>query len=146
VFKRIQVLSRRLAERHDPEERFVLISITDPPPFGGPAKIQQRWGLQDILRLEFYDFGEEVPCERPGWMSDEHARQIWSFVQKWQDQVDLLVIHCEAGASRSPSVAFSIADALDLSRLVVKWGCLNSYCQPPNMHVYDAVMRNRSAA
>ena len=39
----------------------------------------------------------------------ELARQILEFVDRVWDEIEVLMIHCEAGISRSPAVAAAIA-------------------------------------
>jgi predicted protein tyrosine phosphatase len=62
----------------------------------------------DILQIAFADI--DLP-RRTGHIlfTEAHAQQIWDFVEKVWDQVDLLMVHCLAGQSRSPAVAAAIA-------------------------------------
>ena len=59
----------------------------------------------------FFDDVEENDGE--GYcITDEDARFIVYFVKRVQDEVDLLIVHCEAGVSRSAGVAAAIMKSL----------------------------------
>jgi predicted protein tyrosine phosphatase len=142
---RLKVLSRRLAMTHESTTRYAVISIHDPPPEVESAKIPQRWGLEGILRLGFHDVDPQTHMSHRGMeslaMRSEQAREVWRFVRdKWL-KVECLVIHCEAGVSRSPSVAMAIADAFAMGRDVIDWRDFDPSLDPPNWHVYDTMMR-----
>ena len=47
-------------------------------------------------------------------MEPGHATSILEFVDRVHDQIDLLVIHCDAGVSRSSAVAMSICEKYGL--------------------------------
>lgn len=120
------------------DEPHVIISITDPPPFGGPATFPQRWGQLAVGRWQFADVHEEHPLA----MQPEHAREIWAFVEKWRADAAVIVVHCEAGASRSPSIAMAIADRLRIKRDCIDWLRFEHVAgdSPPNDLVYGLMM------
>jgi predicted protein tyrosine phosphatase len=72
-----------------------------------PAKISDV-NREDILRLYFDDY--EFPGPGRKLMEDNQAAEIWEFVRKVWDKVDLLMVHCYAGISRSSAVAMAISD------------------------------------
>lgn len=139
---RILVRSRCLMSELDLAERYVVVSITDPPPFGGLAEIPQRRGLEDILRLEFFDLdpedyretGEEDSMISKA-MKPEHGEKLAKFLWRHR-KIPVVVIACEAGASRSPSMAFAIADQLKLPRSIINWAGRDTQVPPINGHVY----------
>lgn len=93
--------------------RYVVISIHDPDK--PRPRISKRAGLVDILYLAFHDAEPTIRFEIPSHiqlMTSDHAREIWSFVQRYQDHVDAIVCHCEQGMSRSPAVAAGLAQML----------------------------------
>jgi predicted protein tyrosine phosphatase len=47
-------------------------------------------------------------------MSEGHATSIIEFVDRLSNQIDLLVVHCDAGVSRSSAVAMSICEKYGL--------------------------------
>ncbi|MFN2563589.1 MAG: hypothetical protein ABR499_01090 [Gemmatimonadaceae bacterium] len=98
------VLSRDKAEHYEPQGVEICISITDPK--APPARLSPRFAA--VLRMEFSDVlsaggsGDVL-------FAAEHARQILDFLARWP-QAERVVIHCVAGASRSPGVALGICE------------------------------------
>ena len=148
MIERIIVLPRWRAESLDLNQRCRLISITDPAPFGQPAAIKPRWCLdmdKDLLRLAFddvetcSDFGGHTMYP----ITAQHGLEIAGFAASCPHPV--LVIHCEAGVSRSPSAALAIADSMSISHDRIEWdgfsdSCPRSKSFPPNHRVYRAVL------
>lgn len=71
-----------------------------------------------------------------GLMSASAARAIANFCEKWHDQVDMLIVHCDGGVSRSAGVAAAIlrwftGDDSDIFRSRSKY---------PNMWCYTRVL------
>ena len=98
------VLSRENAEAYEPTGKEICISISDPD--AQPARVSARFAA--VLRLYFNDIIEM------GEVTDilfaaEHAAAIHAFVESWPD-VDRVVVHCNAGVSRSPGVALGLCD------------------------------------
>jgi predicted protein tyrosine phosphatase len=109
---KIFVGSREAAEFHQPVGYEVCISITDP---GQPAA-KLSPDFRDVLRISFHDVCEKLPA---GTLCDdscpivyagpESAGAIVRFAAK-HFQADAVVVHCEAGVSRSWSVAEALYD------------------------------------
>jgi predicted protein tyrosine phosphatase len=98
------VLSREDAERYEPRGREICISIADPD--AEPARVSSRFAA--VLRLHFTDIIEQgEPSDIL--FSEEHARAIREFVDAWPDATRI-VVHCQAGVSRSPGVALGLCD------------------------------------
>jgi predicted protein tyrosine phosphatase len=98
------VLSREDAERYEPREREICISIADPD--AEPARVSRRFAA--VLRLHFTDIIEQgEPSDIL--FSEEHAQAIREFVDAWPDATRI-VVHCQAGVSRSPGVALGLCD------------------------------------
>jgi predicted protein tyrosine phosphatase len=98
------VLSREDAQRYEPREREICISIADPD--AEPARVSSRFSA--VLRLHFTDITEQgEPSDIL--FSEEHARAIREFVDAWPDATRI-VVHCQAGVSRSPGVALGLCD------------------------------------
>jgi predicted protein tyrosine phosphatase len=111
---RVRILSRVKAQLHAPREYEACISIVSPGQ--RPAALSSRF--RDILRLEFHDLaGFERPDgsypEGAVQLSDADADRIAAFALAHRD-AGLLVVHCEAGISRS--VAVGLAISTELSR------------------------------
>ena len=98
------VLSRGDAERYEPGEREICISIADPD--ADAARLSRHFAA--VLRLNFTDI---VEAQDPSdvLFSDDHARAIRDFIDSWPDATRI-VVHCHAGMSRSPGVALGLCD------------------------------------
>jgi len=105
------VYSRRALEAVQPHEvPHVIISITSGPE--DVARLRRNDQCQGVLRLWFPDAdtaSEEFP--EAILFSPDHAREIWDFVLRHRE-VDRIVVHCDAGVSRSPAVAAALARIL----------------------------------
>jgi predicted protein tyrosine phosphatase len=98
------VLSREDAERYEPRDREICISIADPD--AEPAQLSSRFAA--VLRLHFTDIIEGgEPSDVL--FSEDHARAIREFLDAWPD-AKRIVVHCNAGVSRSPGVALGLCD------------------------------------
>lgn len=86
------------------DKPWAAISITDPG-YKQP-KISEENRI-DLLRLEFDDV--ELPRDNLIVISDEQALQIWNFVDRLWNQIDLLMVHCHAGISRSTAVCKAVS-------------------------------------
>lgn len=106
---KILVLPRVKAEKFYPDRPWACISIMDSawfdarkfPPIPDVNRVK-------ILRLGFDDIEFERPEHRT--ISLDQARGIWAFVKKYWDQIEILMIHCHAGISRSPAVAKALTE------------------------------------
>lgn len=69
----------------------------------------------DIEEEDFYKFSEEeilslkTFCPNPYPISLYQAEKIINFLNKHLNNIDTLIVHCDKGLSRSPSIAFFIA-------------------------------------
>lgn len=110
---------------------YIVISIHDPD--RRKAKVKRQSGLRGVLHLAFHD---AEPTSSPALdaqvtlMTPDHARQIWAFVEKHRNEVGAVLVHCEAGMSRSPAVAAALCKVMggDERRFWREY--------QPNMHVY----------
>jgi predicted protein tyrosine phosphatase len=103
----LYILSRETAERYQPQGAEICISISDPE--APPAQLSNAFLA--VLRLAFNDI---VTAELATdiLFGEQHVVAIVQFLQRWP-QAERLVIHCHAGASRSPGVALGLCDRLD---------------------------------
>jgi predicted protein tyrosine phosphatase len=106
----VKVLSRDGAEAFIPPPRAVCISIRD----AGDVRADLHPRFAAILDLEFddvdpvrYEFLEQAHLECV-LFDPRHARAILEFTAQHRD-APLLLVHCNAGVSRSPAVAIGLA-------------------------------------
>lgn len=98
------VLSREDAEQYEPRGSEICISISDPD--APAARVSSRFAA--ILRLNFNDVTERgEPSDIL--FAENHAREIREFLDKWPS-AERVVVHCNAGVSRSPGVALGLCD------------------------------------
>lgn len=135
----IIVKSQHDAEVYSMEEHSessVIISIASchmPSAMIIPCRLN---GIKDVLFLNFND----TDCKdlTSGCINDEDAENIKEFIQKYvgDDSVDLIIVHCEAGRSRSAGVAAALMKYLwnDDSEI------FDSSRYNPNMLCYRTVL------
>lgn len=118
--------------------KIAIISITDPG--SRPASIfRNPWPEMPVLRLEFHDVegnqedqeGIRMGVYRP--MTTMQATKVVDFVKDLE--VDILVVHCEAGISRSAGTAAACAVILGQSDAE-----FFEYPFNPNRHCYRLVL------
>jgi predicted protein tyrosine phosphatase len=122
---------------------YIVISIHDT--YSPPARVKKQSGLRGLLQLAFDDAEPTTSTELAGTftlMTAEQAEKIWNFVHEQKDQVGAVVVHCEAGVSRSPAVAAGLCKGLG--------GYDRQFFRryQPNMHVYRLMLdeaRKRAA-
>ena len=130
----IQVLSRRDVKHLAPGVPHIVISIADAA--GIHPALADDPARRGVLRAAFDDV---VPTRRETTgskraMSPHDARAIREFVEAYLEDVELIVVHCEAGMCRSPAVAAAL------------WRWLEGGRGPffdtfrPNAHVYRTMV------
>ena len=98
------VLSREEAERYEPSGKEICISISDPD--APPARVSPRFA--EVLRLNFNDVTERGDPSDILFAQDI-AQEITEFIDSWPD-AERVMVHCNAGVSRSPGVALGLCD------------------------------------
>lgn len=88
-------------------ESSVIISITDPDRETNHFNEDAKNNIKSILRLQFFD----VDSPDPGTITEDDAKRIADFAFYWKDKVDTIIVHCEAGQSRSAGAAAAILKA-----------------------------------
>lgn len=123
--------------------KYAIISIQEPT-FGYGIGLEMKKGGNCLAALNI-EFGDVTPAmDKDGadnelqrqLMTIEHARRIHDFVETLPKEVELLIVHCSAGISRSAGVAAALLMARTGSdRQIFDSG---QYC--PNMYVYYSVL------
>jgi len=122
----LEHLSREGAEAYRGDRPYAVISITDPD--SALAALPPSRLCRAILRLQFHDFTQEPeefaallkesaledlePQKKWVLPTAEHAWQIVSFYRSLPADVEKVLIHCEAGVSRSAAVGAALAHCL----------------------------------
>jgi hypothetical protein len=85
-------------------DKHVVLSIVTP----GYPEAKIRTSPKAILRFRFYDLVEPLPGHDE-LFTDKDAKKVWRFVTKHVSEIDAVVVHCEAGVSRSTGMAAALA-------------------------------------
>lgn len=102
----IKILNRPEAEAFISEQPYAILGATDPQ-FENPSyRVSEN--RHRVLNLNFNDIRHQC-CERHLLFDDVHAAEIVAFAD-WvrESDVSTLVVHCEAGISRSSAIALAI--------------------------------------
>lgn len=113
---------------------YVVISISDPGIETPTWIVKEDPKCRDILGLHFSDI--DIHIDDCILFDKTHAQEILDFYGKWMEKVSTIVIHCNAGISRSPAVAaaLSLIDSGDDKKI---WDNRAFY---PNRHVYRTII------
>ncbi len=105
--KTVLFMPRIAAENLIGDSRSAIISITDP---NDSACLKDGW--RDVLRLSFNDVYDGLNTKnRHSFVpfNATMAADIHSFVGRNESHITTLVVHCEAGVSRSAAIALVLA-------------------------------------
>ncbi len=112
-------------------ETFAIISIQKSEDDGYGFRFIENSKIKAVLTLLFDDI--IIPVENYVLFDEEMATEIIDFVRKYHRQVDVLIIHCYAGVSRSAAVGAFVCrmfhkDNSDYFKYIA-----------PNEHVYTVL-------
>jgi predicted protein tyrosine phosphatase len=109
------VYSRQMVELIEPHDvPHVVVSITTPGDPHYPAKIKTNEHTLKVLRLVFHDLDRIVPGTEElasELFQPKQAQQILAVVKAYPE-AQRLIVHCDAGLSRSPAVAAALSKIL----------------------------------
>ena len=136
---KFKVLSRKLAEEYSKnsnKDKSIIISIKSTNDTSTPdIQCTKTNNIKSILSLVFDDVETQyLENEKP--ISNEQAQEIVDFVNKWYKNIDLIIVHCDAGISRSAGICAALS----------KWlinddtPYFNGYSYIPNMVCYRKVL------
>ena len=130
------VCSRQSAKRMSYKLKVptLIVSITDI--VSCPNSFGENPNIKAICRVTFDDVDPhyEVKCSNA--MTEKDAEKIKSYVERYKDKVDCIIVHCEAGISRSSGVMAAIQKYLIGSDEAIFNNA--KYC--PNMHCYKMML------
>lgn len=127
---KIQVSNRYLAENFTSSIPWAVISIADSESEYAKLSDDNRIGL---LQVAFCDIDNLISGYKR--MNQEDAVKILTFMDEVWDKADLLLIHCEAGVSRSAAVGAAISRI----KLGHDGGYFNTH--HPNRWVYSRLLK-----
>lgn len=107
--KEILVMNREKARKYSYEAHThssIIVSITDPESERNRFCNRYDNRIRRILHIQFDDIDTEKDGYYP--ISDDDAIKITEFVKRYADCVDRIIVHCEAGVSRSAGCAAAL--------------------------------------
>jgi predicted protein tyrosine phosphatase len=114
ILKNIEVMSRNFAQIFVCDKSWAAISIsTRPEEFAVLSDVNRV----DLLQLSFWDIANPESSDisdlrRKNCFKAEQAKKILEFLKLNESKIETLLVHCEAGVSRSPAVAAAISKIL----------------------------------
>lgn len=132
---KIIIMSRSNAYKYqfkNHNEKTAIISITDVDASYNNIHCTSQNGIKAVLALKF----EDVERGYPDCITFADAEKIVDFVNAYKDKVDTIIVHCEAGISRSSGVAAAITKYFGGDDKSIFDS--PKYC--PNMACYNAVL------
>ena len=75
-------------------------------------------------------------------MKDEDAVKLLKFVLKYKDDVNDIIVHCEAGLSRSPAIALALSEILNGEEDPAKYIESMNGLKHANLLVRDLILKN----
>lgn len=109
MLKNIVVKSKKYAQEFKSNEAWAAISVSTNPQEFANLNADNRVGL---LQLSFEDSDLEQPfgeIPKRNLFCKAHAEQVLAFIDEVWDKIDTLLVHCEAGLSRSPAIAAAVS-------------------------------------
>lgn len=101
--------ARIVAEAVEPMNHVAVISITTPNHERARLKPGFRW----VLRLDFHDVDVALPGVKM--FTIEEAKGVVAFLSNVEDEgATSLLVHCDAGLSRSAAVAAFVAESRNI--------------------------------
>jgi len=114
------------------DEKIAVISISDCDKDYPILNNNKKNGIAHICKFHFDDVEEGgLHC-----ISENDAGHIASFIGRVKDNIDMLIVHCEAGISRSAGVAAAIMKFINDDDTVV----FDNPMFHPNMTCYKKVL------
>ena len=130
-----EVLSRSNAKRLSYKPNIkdcIIISITDLG--SNPNQFAANPHIKDVLKLQF----DDVDYSDDNCITQEDGKKIIDFVNRYVNKVDKVIVHCEAGVSRSAGVCAALMHIINGNDNPIFDN--PKFC--PNMTCYRTVMES----
>lgn len=108
---RFLVFNRDRIERMKILEKHIVISVRDPESMIAELP-ENRLRLGELF-LAFSDIDRKIKHPKAILFTPVMAQHILTFFNRFKDKVELIVVNCEAGISRSPAIAGALAYILE---------------------------------
>jgi predicted protein tyrosine phosphatase len=108
----------------------IIVSITDPDK--NINTFADNDNIVSICRVQFDDTEPDCMLNGEIVMTEKDAEKIKNFIFTFKDKVECIIVHCEAGISRSAGVMAAIQKFLIGDDSAI----FNAFRFCPNMHCY----------
>lgn len=109
------VMNRNEIEDYNMQENkydSIVISISDIGRFEPFITPSERNKITKVLSLKFND--TELDDEISGGIEDRHVEAIYNFILDYLDRVEMVIVQCEKGESRSAGVAKALKEVFEI--------------------------------
>ena len=133
--KQICVMSRNLAHKYSfkpHEEKTAIVSINNVDSGFVNFRNNNKNNIVAVLSLFF----DDVCSDEPNCMNENDAEKIAEFAKSIVNKVDKIIVHCEAGVSRSAGVAAALMKYFNGDDMPIFEN--PQYC--PNMYCYSMML------
>jgi protein-tyrosine phosphatase len=118
--------------QHEHDDAIAVVSISDPYRENPYLLNNPRNGILYLLQLQFTDADiGQTDC-----ITDKQANEVAGFVNDVKDKVNRIIVHCQAGVSRSAGVAAAIMKYVNGN----DWDVFDNAKYRPNMTCYRKVL------
>jgi protein-tyrosine phosphatase len=115
-------------------EPTLIISITDPAKT--PNVFAKNSNIVSICRVSFDDTDPDILINGEVLMTQSDANKIKDFIMAYKNKVETIIVHCEAGISRSAGICAAIQKYLTGDDSAI----FDSHYFCPNMHCYRLML------
>ena len=106
---KFKVLNRERVAQYRVDVKHIVISFRDPEL--EKAELPETNLRVGELYLAFHDLDEK--CGDYKLFTKDDAKEIWKFINKHLSEIEMIIVNCEAGISRSSAVAAAISKILN---------------------------------
>lgn len=134
---KFEVMNKKQARRYSfssHEDKSIIVSISNWGEEDNSFHLGEN-NIKAILFLSFDDI-EATNDKNEHPITKEDAKRVEKFVNKYKNKVDKIIVHCEAGVSRSAGVCAAIMKALNGD----DWEIFDNPRFCPNMTCYNTVL------
>ena len=108
---KIKVFSEREVKDYIPTEPYIHISISSSTT--GLLYLPTNDFRRMIMYCHFYDLDSPYIIKSYKIFDEKEAKRIWYWVKQYLKDVDMIIVNCEAGISRSAGVAAALSKVLN---------------------------------
>lgn len=119
--------------------KFILISITGPESEGGEfIELESEYMVDRLfLRLSDANRDGESSTSHSIYCDEKIAKLVYDFCKKYENDVDYIIVQCDAGISRSAGMAAALSKYYNNNDDMF----FTAYGYVPNMEIYQTILK-----